>query len=56
MDIQTAGMIGGAFLAGTLVPYIFKKLMALRKKEKRKRYRRPVPRRIHRFFPENPDE
>jgi hypothetical protein len=55
MDIQTAGMVAGAFLAGTLVPYVFRSLMALHKK-KRPRYRRPARRHVHRFFPENPDE
>ncbi len=53
MEPQTIGMVAGAFLVGTLVPYVFKSLMALRKKEKRKRYRRPAPRRIRQFFPDN---
>lgn len=55
MDVQTAGMVAGAFLAGTLVPYVFKSLMALRKK-RRLRYRRPVRRHVHRFFPDNDNE
>jgi hypothetical protein len=56
MDIHTIGMVAGAFLAGTLVPYVFKSLMALRKKKRQQRYRRPVRRHVHRFFPDNDNE
>jgi len=59
MDVQTIGMIAGAFVAGTVVPYVIKKVMALRKKKPAQRRRRVirVPRRVtrhvHQYFPEN---
>jgi hypothetical protein len=53
MDIQTIGMVAGAFLAGALAPYVFKRIAALRKKNRRRYYRRPVHRHVHRYFPDN---